>query len=269
MPVLITSIKAYPFVKWAGGKRSLIPNIEKVLPKNFNDYYEPFVGGGSVFFSLADRIKKAYLSDLNAELISTYKVLKKDPKSLIKKLKQHKKNHNKKYYLKIRNQHNMEKIVNSAGRFIYLNKTCYNGLYRVNRSGEFNVPIGSYKNPKICDEENLLNVGHILKNTVLKIQSFERIKPKKGDLVYCDPPYDETFTSYTKNKFNSADQNKLKVYCDKWKKAGAYVIVSNNDTPFIRTLYKGWRFVKVKASRNINCKGQERNKTPELLILSY
>ena len=264
----LNEVKAYPFLKWAGGKRTLIPEIRNKLPKSFNNYYEPFVGGGSVFFSLSDRIKKAYLSDTNHDLMFTYQILKIAPHDLIRELKKYQIKHGVEFYKRIREQDN-QSPVKLAARLIYLNKTCYNGLYRVNQSGKFNVPIGKYTNPTICDEENLLNVGKVLKQTTLNVHSFGCIKPKQGDLVYCDPPYDETFTSYTSNGFNESNQRKLKECCDKWKKAGAFVIISNNNTGLIRELYKKYRLIEVKMARSINCNAQKRNKVTELLILGY
>ena len=261
--------RAYPFAKWAGGKRALIPDIVQVLPESFNDYYEPFLGGGAVFLGLDSRIhKKAVLSDLNAELILTYRMLQKSPQDVIDALEKHQKKHSQKHYSRTRDKGHLERdAVKLAARFIYLNKTCYNGLYRVNKSGKFNVPMGSYKNPNVCDKDNLLAVSEVLENTELKAQSFERIQPSTGDLVYCDPPYDETFTQYTNKGFDSSDQLALRKSCDKWRKSGAHVIVSSSDTEFIRKIWNGYQFTEVKAARNINCKGSERNKVTELLIV--
>ena len=266
---LLNKPRVLPFVKWAGGKRTLTSDIEKILPWEFNDYYEPFLGGGSVFFTLHHKIKKAYLSDLNKNLMLTYKILKKEPLKLIQKLKHYQKNHSKQYYDKLRTKFNASPDeLNLASIFIYLNKTCFNGLYRVNQSGLFNVPIGRYKNPGICHEENLKLASKALKKAELKTQSFECIEPMKKDVVYCDPPYDNTFSSYTKEGFNNESQELLKQYCDKWRKRGVFTIISNSDTLFIRKLYKGYRFIEVKMARNINCKAQNRNAVNELLILS-
>lgn len=262
-------INAYPFLKWAGGKRTLMPYIVQILPERFNDYYEPFLGGGSVFFFLSNQIRKAYLSDINQELMLTYQILKKYPDALVKKLKKHKRKHNKTYYNNIRNNFDTQNSIQLVSQFIYLNKTCYNGLYRVNKEGKFNVPMGSYKDPSICDEINLFKVSKVLKSANLKMQSFTSVKPKRGDLIYCDPPYDNTFTAYTKEGFNREGQKELKKSCDRWRKAGAYVIVSNNDTSFIKKLYKGYKFIPVKMARNINCKSEKRKKVSELLILGY
>ena len=261
----LEDVEAQPFVKWAGGKRALLQDIFQVIPEIFCNYYEPFLGGGAVFFGLNDRIQKAILSDLNSELILTYKMLQQRPDDVISALKAHKQNHSPTYYSEIRNKR-LEDDVDLAARFIYLNKTCYNGLYRVNSKGKFNVPIGSYKNPNICDEDNLLSVSEALQKTKLITQPFEKIKPSSGDLVYCDPPYDATFTQYTDKGFRGSDQINLRRACDRWIKAGANVVISNNDTELIREIWDGYTFVEVKAPRNISCKGDERTKVTELLI---
>lgn len=264
---------AYPFVKWAGGKRALVPEIVQVLPEKFNDYYEPFLGGGAVFFGLYSRIhKNVYLSDLNAELVLTFKIVQKFPNELIKMLKWHELQHSKnpkKHYSNVRDRgHAEQDAVKLASRFIYLNKTCYNGLYRVNKQGKFNVPMGSYKNPKICDETNLYCVSKVLENVDLKVQSFEAINPSSGDLVYCDPPYDGTFDQYTEMRFNQSDQDRLRKVCDNWCKQGAYVVVSSSDTDFIRKVWNGYKFVEIRASRNINSQSSGRGKVSELLIVN-
>ena len=263
--------RACPFLKWAGGKRTLVPNIVQNIPNSFNNYYEPFLGGGAVFFGLDTRIQnKVFLSDLNKELILTYKMLQKKPDSVIAILEQYQEKHSKQHYLKIRNGGHWEQDpVKLAARFIYLNKTCYNGLYRVNSKGIFNVPMGSYKNPKICDKDNLHKVSEVLNKVDLKGCSFEKIAPGKEDLVYCDPPYDDTFTQYTNKGFTSEDQISLRDKCDAWIKEGAYVIVSSSDTKFIRKIWKGYKIVEVEATRNINCKGSERKKITELLLIGY
>ena len=262
--------RAYPFVKWAGGKRALIPEIVKVLPPQFGRYYEPFVGGGAMFFSLDSRIQSAYLSDINIELMITYKVIATEPDRLIDELVKHSEKHKKSYYLNVRkNGHSEQDSVRLAARFIYLNKTCYNGLYRVNQQGKFNVPMGSYKNPKICDEDNIRAASDVLKKATIKSYHFEDIEPGVNDLIYCDPPYHETFDGYTDQGFDEAHHRALRDACFRWRDNGTYVIVSNNDTPLIRSLYKNFRLVGVQGARNISCKGDDREKASELLILGY
>lgn len=260
---------ANPFVKWVGGKRALVPDIVPLLPKRFNNYFEPFVGGGALFFALESRLNTANLSDINLDLILTYKTIAKKPKELIKYLKEHQLQHSKIYYKLVRDKHDIDDPVAIAARFVYLNKTCYNGLYRVNKKGHFNVPIGTYKNPNICDEENILNASKVLKKANIEFQSFEKIKPQIKDFVYCDPPYDNTFTGYSDKGFDTGAQEQLRDKCIEWGKLGAYTMVSNSDTEVIRNLYKDFHFNEVSANRNINSNGNGRGKVGELIITNY
>ncbi|MHC8441880.1 MAG: DNA adenine methylase [Candidatus Eutrophobiaceae bacterium] len=266
------SLAARPFLKWAGGKRSVVSEIHRKLPPIIKTYWEPFLGGGAVFFSLRDQIiGKAYLSDINADLMRTYNGVQQKIESVIKSLNRHAGQHNEQHYRKVRDRQYSEKsIVASASRFIYLNRTCYNGLYRVNKSGQFNVPMGRYANPAICNKDNLRAVSQALQGIDLKTQSFNKIKPKKGDLVYCDPPYDGTFNSYVSTGFTQQDQEALRDACASWRNAGAHVMVSNSDTKFIRSLFKAkdWTRHQVQASRNISRDSSGRGKQLELLILS-
>ena len=274
-------VVAKPFVKWAGGKRSLVSEISKHLPPAFDDYYEPFVGGGALFFHLNDRIgrQRIFLSDINRELITTYQSVRYKSRKLVSKLQwfeaEHRKRGKKFYYdvrdsshKYIKNMDKKEENLFFSGRFIYLNKTCFNGLHRVNRAGDFNVPMGNYKNPNICDDENILAVSKVLKrsNVSIKCHSFEKIKPMPGDLVYCDPPYHETFSSYTDGGFGKKDQKLLRDKCLEWRRDRAYVAVSNSDTPHVRELYDGFNIVELEATRHINCDGGGRGKVQELLI---
>lgn len=266
----LSTSRILPFLKWAGGKRSIIPQISAHLPDSFKDYYEPFLGGGAVFFALENHIKhRTHLSDANMELILTYEVVQNDCENLIDVLQYHKKKHSAEYYKKVREQHENKDLVKLAARFIYLNKTCFNGLYRVNSSGRFNVPMGRYANPGICDEENLRAVSEVLKTTSLTFGEFNKIKPGKDDFVYCDPPYHGTFTGYTASRFDDEKQEALKDAVDNWVCNGALLMLSNSDTPFIRKLYKGYNVVEVSAPRNINCKTDERKNCVELIIINY
>ena len=190
--------KAVPFVKWAGGKRSLVNVISERLPPDFSRYHEPFVGGGAVFFALESLIQSAVLADLNEELVLAYHVISSDTEPLIESLQKHATYHSKEegYYWKVREQEPTDPI-ETVARFIYLNRTCYNGLYRVNKMGKFNVPKGKYKNPKIIDAENLRAVAKVLQKAQIRFGQFYRsITPQNGDFVYCDPPYDGTFAKY-------------------------------------------------------------------------
>jgi len=276
---------AKPFVKWAGGKRQLIPELLKHIPKSFDNYFEPLVGGGALFFELYNlgilKDKKVYLFDINEELINAYKVIRDYPNELIEKLKEFKANHNKEFYYQIRELDRSEGYKNldditKAARFIYLNKTCFNGLYRVNKKGYFNVPIGSYKNPQIIDEENILSVSITLQNTIIKHCDYKEVLnyANSNDFIYFDPPYyplNETayFTSYTKNDFLEKEQIELFETFETLANRNCFVLESNSDTDFINNLYKKFTIEKVLANRAINSNGNKRGKITEVLIRNY
>lgn len=268
----IERARAYPFLKWAGGKRALVPEIARLAPASFEEYWEPFVGGGAVFFALDSRIRKARLSDVNAELILTYHMVKRETDALVRRLKVHSAKHAlDQYYYRVRAQHSHKEEVEVAARFIYLNKTCFNGLYRVNSAGLFNVPMGRYKNPTICDEANLRAASSVLRKARFRFGDFAKIAPAAGDFIYCDPPYDGAFAAYDAGGFGEDDQRRLRDTVEKWRATGAMVMISNSDTPLIRNLYKAKQFKlhKVKAPRNINCKSNGRAPAAELIITSY
>lgn len=237
MAVVLEKLKkeTYPIVKWVGGKRQLMFELIKNMPKSYNRYFEPFIGGGALFFELQP--EQAYISDMNEELINLYSVVRDNVYELIKDLSKHE--ITKEYFLEIRNIDRTEKYaefsnVERASRFIYLNRTCFNGMYRVNSRGQFNVPFGHYKNPRIIDENNLLNCSELLKKTEIKCADFSEIltKVQKGDFVYFDPPYvplSETscFTSYTKDGFDIDMQFKLRDVCDELDCMGVKFLLSN------------------------------------------
>ena len=264
--------QAKPFLKWAGGKRSLVPEIFQRLPATINLYWEPFVGGGAVFFALNSRIHAARLSDVNSELALTYRVVKDNPEGLIERLSVHADRHaEKEYYYAVRRKTGSRSSVEVAARLIYLNKTGFNGLYRVNKKGEFNVPRGSYKNPAICDADVIRAASSALQKATLTFQDFEHVEPGLGDFIYCDPPYDGTFTDYAMGGFSDNDQLRLRDAAVKWHRTGASVMISNADTPLIRNLYSVSPFVfhEVSAKRQINCKDDGRGAYSELLITTY
>jgi DNA adenine methylase len=268
--------KPYPFIKWAGGKRHLAEELIKRLPTDFSNYYESFVGGAALFFSILEQAKKTMLSDSNLELVIAYNVIKKEPEKLIQQLEEHTKNHNESYYYRVRNQHQLQNPIEVAARFIYLNKTCYNGLYRVNKKGEFNVPVGRYSNPTIYDKSNIMAVHKALRIASIEYRDFETINPEANDFVYCDPPYHPvsqtaSFTGYTKSDFTEADQTRLRDFAVKLHKEGVFVMVSNSDTPFIRDLYSEscFNITVVQAPRFVNCKPANRGLINELLITNY
>jgi DNA adenine methylase len=274
-----------PFLKWAGGKRQLLPEILKYLPKNIGKttYFEPFLGGGALLFELQP--KQAIVNDSNRELINCYRVIKDNVEELIEVLKVHKAKNSKEYfdYLRERDrlkQYNKFSDIQKAARIIYLNKTCYNGLFRVNSKGQFNVPFGSYKNPNILDEAVLRGVNDYLNQksvTFLNRDFAEAVKDaKKGDFVYFDPPYDPvsntaSFTGYDINGFNQNEQRRLKQVVDELTEKGCNVMLSNSATDFILDLYKDHKYTieTVSATRSINSNALKRGKINEVLVLNY
>ena len=270
-----------PIMKWAGGKRQLLTDIERIIKiKDIKGctFYEPFVGGGAVFLKLEHPFVS--INDINSELINVYLQIKENPHKLIRELKKHKENHGHDYYYMIRNLDRTKKYkkmseVQEAARTIYLNRVCYNGLYRVNTKGEFNVPLGKYVNPEIVFEDKINEISKYLNSTNVTITNFdfeEAVKnAKSGDVVYFDPPYDyegNGFTSYTCDGFSREDLERLKRTCDSLISKGCRVIVSNNDTSFVNKLFKDskYKIEHVNAKRMINCKGQKRNSVKEIII---
>lgn len=257
-----------PFVKWVGGKRSILPELIRRIPEHYEVYHEPFIGGGALYFALQP--KEAYLSDINFHLVITYNAVKNDVDGLISNLKVHVKNHSKEYYLKARKRLFTEKDPTKlASLFIYLNKTCYNGLYRVNKSGGFNVPMGNYNDPAILDEPNLRNASKILQGAEIVQQSFLQDKAVKGDFYYLDPPYHETYSQYDGSGFGDKEHTQLAEFCRTVDKKGSFFMLSNSDTPFVRDLYKGYTIEIVSASRFVSCKANQRGKENELIIRNY
>ena len=269
--------ETYPIVKWVGGKRQLMFELLKNLPENYNRYFEPFIGGGALFFELQP--DNAYISDMNEELINLYQVVRDNVDELITDLQKH--DISKEYFMEIRNIDRTEEYENwstvqKASRFIYLNRTCFNGMYRVNSKGEFNVPFGHYKNPRILDENNLINCSNLLQKTEIKHADFSKIlkKVKKGDFVYFDPPYvplseTSSFTSYTKDGFDIHMQFKLKDVCNELDSMGVKFLLSNSDTKLVNELYENYNIKKVFASRQINANADGRGKITEVLVRNY
>jgi len=279
MAVVLKKLReeTYPIVKWVGGKRQLMLELQKNMPENYNRYFEPFIGGGALFFYLQP--DNAYISDMNEELINLYQVVRDNVEELITDLQKH--NISKEYFMDIRNMDRTEEYKNwsdiqKASRFIYLNRTCFNGMYRVNSQGQFNVPFGHYKNPRIVDENNLINCSNLFQRTEIKHADFSEIlkKVKKGDFVYFDPPYvplNETssFTSYTKDGFDLDMQLNLRDVCDELDSMGVKFLLSNSDTQFVNELYENYNIKKVFASRQINANADGRGKITEVLVRNY
>lgn len=263
---------AAPFLKWAGGKSQLLKQYKPFFPPRdrIGRYFEPFIGSAAVFFHLQPA--HATLCDINQKLIDVYRVVQQDVESLIEALQVHK--NKKAYYYRVRAK-DPEKLsqVERAARLIFLNKTCYNGLYRENSKGEFNVPFGRYKNPTICDEDRLRTASCVLQDVALKAADFEEaVKPAQaGDFIYFDPPYvplnaTSNFTSYNKYGFSHEDQMRLAETFRDLDRRGCYVMLSNSSAPVVYDMYDGYHLTKIKARRSINSKADGRGPVTELLI---
>lgn len=266
-----------PFIKWVGGKTQLLPELIRRLPKKIKKYHEPFIGGGALFFSI--RPSQAVISDINPELINLYEVVRDDVEGLLRDLKKH--YYDEKYFYQVRNIDRTEEYltwspVKKASRFIFLNKTCYNGLYRVNSKGQFNSPFGKYSNPKIVDPQNLSACSTALRNTQIKLASFESIEEPMdpGDFVYFDPPYvplstTANFTSYSKQKFDLEMQYRLYELCKRLTKKKIKFMLSNSSAPFVIELYKDFNIERVSALRAINSNSAKRGAVDEMIITNY
>lgn len=266
-------IRPKPFVKWAGGKGQLVEQLASHMPETYLEYHEPFVGGGALFFHLTP--DKAFLSDLNEELVNAFLVVKDDCEALLQKLKHYKNSAEFYYEIRALDPENLDPV-ERASRFIYLNKTCYNGLYRVNRQGRFNVPFGRYKNPVYADEAQLHLASEALQHANIRVADFEMVldQARPGDFVYFDPPYQpmsetSNFTSYTADAFGENQQRRLAAVFRDLDKRGCRVMLSNSDSPLVHELYGHFRIETVMAKRYINCKGERRGAIPEALVLNY
>lgn len=260
-----------PFVKWVGGKSQLLKDLVKYVPK-FKTYHEPFVGGGALFFCL--RPEKALLSDSNGELMNAFQIVKENVETLIELLSEYP--NDKEFFLSLRAQNPLEiGPILRAARFIYLNKTCFNGLYRVNKRNQFNAPFGYYKNPNICDRGVLRGASKALQGVQLVSTYFEisTQECKQGDFVYLDPPYlpisDTSFTSYSKKGFTLKDHETLAETFESLDKRNVKALETNSDHPWVRDRYKDFKIVEVKGRRSINSDGKGRGKISELLIMNY
>jgi DNA adenine methylase len=268
--------KARPFLKWAGGKTRLLPELRKRIPESYGTYFEPFLGGGSLFFDLAP--ERSVLSDVNPELVKTYTAVRDDIEKLIQLLKIHAHDHSRfgaSYYSQIRSlDPSIMPDADRAARMIYLNKTCFNGLWRVNKAGRFNTPMGKFKTPPtICDEVNLRRCSLALRRSKIVKKDYQVIvsSAKSSDLVYFDPPYvpvstTANFSAYAKEGFGPADQKKLAALAMELKLRGVSVLLSNSGTETVAALYKSFAVKVVKMRRNINCSGDSRGEVNEYLI---
>ena len=275
-------IKGKPFVKWAGGKRQIIDKLKKYVPDEFDTYYEPFVGGGALLFELSP--KKAVINDSNKELMNVYNVLCDEDKfnKMCRLLNNYEVNHNEEFFYQIRNKDRSKSSFNRlsdytrAARTIYLNKACFNGLYRVNSKNEFNVPFGKKTNVNTYDGGNLITVSNYLTMNDIKILCMdfeESVKDAKvGDFVYFDPPYDSdtsTFNNYTEDGFGKEEQRRLARVFRELDSRGVYVMLSNHNTTLVKELYDGYNIHVIEAKRNINANGNKRGKVEEVIITNY
>jgi DNA adenine methylase len=268
-----------PFLHWVGGKRQLLPKIKEYMPKQYNVYYEPFLGAGAVLFNIQPKI--AVVNDFNSELVNCYESIRDNYNELIGYLKLFR--NTEEYYYSVREldrKPSMDMLVNSfrAARTIYLNKTCFNGLYRVNNKGQFNVPYGKHKHDFEIEIDTFKDVSKYLNNdsiSILNIDFSQAIKgADKGDFIYFDPPYDpvsdtSNFTSYTTEGFNKKDQIRLFYAFKELSERNCHCMLSNAGTDFIKDLYKEFKIIDVQATRVLNCKGNKRGKVPEVLIMNY
>lgn len=275
--LLNTTSECRPFLKWAGGKSQLLPNLLTCLPNSFERYFEPFLGGGALFFGV--RPQRAFLSDINPELVNAYLVIRDNVEALIRELKKHR--YESKYFYSVREwdrDPDFQKLsaIQRAGRLIFLNKTCFNGLYRVNSKGQFNVPFGRYTSPTIVDADNLRACSAALQGVDVLCESYLEVegRVRRGDLVYFDPPYaplsaTSNFTGYVANGFDRDDQVALRDLCCRLNKKGVKFIVSNSSAPLIVDLYANFNLRLVDASRAINSKGAGRGKVKEAIITNF
>lgn len=275
---IIQNFSISPFVKWVGGKRNVIKqHLVHYFPKSFDTYYEPFVGGGAVLLYLQPQ--KAVINDTNKELIIAYKIIKLNPKKLMNKLNEHILNHSKEYFY-LQRQATYKNSIEIAARFIYLNKTSFNGMYRVNKNNKFNVPFNNKtKNQlNLYEEENIKNLSKFLNSKNIQIfnKDFEKIvlKAKENDFVFCDPPYDYDtkigFDSYSKNAFGKQGQIRLFKTLDLLDKKGVKWMLTNHNTKLINELYKNYKIIPIRTNRNINSNGNKRKQTgDEVIIINY
>lgn len=275
---------AQPFLKWAGGKSQLLTQYAQYFPtRTSGTYHEPFLGSGAVFFYLQGRnlFRRYLLSDANSELVNLFIVVRDKSEELLHLLREHKEQHSREYYYKIRemdrdnNWKEMEDVVRAA-RMLYLNKTCYNGLWRVNSQGYFNVPMGQYKNPDIYNPERIRRASKALQGVYIEERSFETVLDyaQKGDFVYFDPPYvplssTSNFTEYSPDSFSLEDQTRLAIVYSQLHDLGCLVMLSNSDTKLVRNLYRGFHIRRVEARRAINSKPGRRGVIHEVVIMNY
>lgn len=262
-----------PFLKWAGGKTQLLNELIKRVPAKYNVYFEPFIGGGALYFAIAP--DEAVIADINDDLVNAYLVVRDNPDELLEALSKYK--NEKDFYYSVRSQdQNKLSEVERAARLIYMNRTCFNGLYRVNKSGQFNVPFANYKNPNFIQTDRILAASEVLQNTDVHKAGFDKVlaEAKAGDFIYLDPPYYpkdvySDFKRYNKEQFHTNDHERLAELYNELTERGCLVMLSNSDTPFTRELYKKWRVDTVYAKRLINRDASKRGEVTEIIVTNY
>lgn len=261
-------ITAKPFVQWVGSKRSIIRFIRRRIPKSYEQYYEPFLGGGSLFFAI--KPKNSFLSDINKRLITSYRAIRDDVDEVIRNYDIHAERHSEEYYNKCRLDLSEEKnCYKIASLFIYLNKTSYAGIYRVNKDDVFNIPIGRNKSPDNLDKKNLKLVSNCLQDVSIKKTSFDEVKVKEKCFYFLDPPYHGTYDQYDKSRFDDESHKRLANLCHEIDKCGGYFLLSNYGTDLIMDLYKKYSIETLMVPRNISCKFDERQRKKEIIVRNY
>lgn len=266
--------KIKPFIKWVGGKQAIVDDLMTFLPEKFVNYYEPFVGGGSLFYCIRTQAVNCYLSDINKDLITAYCMVRDRLEELVQEVKVHQEHHCSDYYYAIREQGSLSDPLQVAARFIYLMQTCYNGLYRVNKKGQFNSSLGTKRKDNICNEKKLCQARVALSDVNIVNQDFAKIEPKPGDFVYFDPPHHPGPASYSRNYtdcgFTEKDQIRLRNFAQDLTEHGVHVMISNSDTDFVHELYqKEFHIIKLSVPRKISCKSSSRGLVTETLIMNY
>ena len=263
--------KPKPLLKWAGGKRSIADKLIAAMPAEYGDYWEPFFGGGALFLELSPlEGHAAHLSDVNDDLINTYKVVRRSPKKLMCALDEMAERHSEEFYYEVRAQAQLEGVLDRAARFVFINKTCYNGLIRYNSKGQINTPWGHKDNPvTLYDRNNILACSAAFKGAELAVRSYSEIAPKAGDFVYFDPPYDDTYNGYSRNGFGAEGQRSLARFCRELDSRGVKWMLSNSDTPLVNELYEGFNIAYISAPRALSCKTEGRKPVREVLVTNY
>lgn len=259
-----------PVVKWVGGKRGIVDTLMKLMPEDYGDYWEPFVGGGALFFALHPNPHRAHISDVNDDLMNMYRTVKRSKNKLMAELDVLSAFQSEDFYYAIRAEHNINDPALRAARFVFINKLCYNGLIRYNSKGQINTPWGHKKNPvTLYDRENINAVAAALKGVEIATRSYDKIEPSPGDFVYFDPPYHDAYNSYSKNGFGDEGQAELASFFRALDARGVLLMLSNSDTPLIRELYDGFNVREITAPRAVSCKGDGRKPVSELIVTNY